>query len=186
MRLKIKNTIIGTKTQSEEMDKEELRGSEKIYKALDDLQISFSYHEHPPAPTIEIAKIYWKDLDAMHCKNLFFRNHKGDRHYLVVFEHNQNLEVKSLERILKQGKISFASGWRLDKYLGVQAGSLSPLALVNDSENHVHVFFDENLLQARTISFHPGINTASIILSLEDLKKFMEWVGNSFEFIKLY
>ena len=164
----------------------DLRGSEKIYDALKYLNIEFSYHEHPPAPTIEIAKQYWKDLDATHCKNLFFRNHKGNRHYLVVFEHLQNLEVKSLEQILKQGKISFASDWRLEKYLGVQAGSLSPLALVNDNENHVHAFLDENLLQANKISFHPGINTASIIIDFSDYIRFMEWVGNSFEFIKLY
>jgi Ala-tRNA(Pro) deacylase len=163
-----------------------LRGSEKIYQALKDLNINFEYHEHPPAPTIEIARQYWKDLDATHCKNLFFRNHKGNRHYLVIFEHLQNLEVKALEKMLKQGKISFASDWRLGKYLGVQAGSLSPLALVNDIENHVHVFFDENLLKASKISFHPGINTASIIIDFEDFKRFMEWVGNGFEFLKLY
>jgi Ala-tRNA(Pro) deacylase len=164
----------------------ELRGSEKIYQALKDLNINFSYHEHPPAPTIEIAMKYWKDLDATHCKNLFFRNHKGNRHYLVVFECNQNLEVKALELMLKQGKISFASDWRLEKYLGVQAGSLSPLALVNDNENHVHLFLDENLLKADKISFHPGINTASIIISFIDFKRFLSWIGNSYEFIKLY
>jgi len=164
----------------------ELRGSEKIYQALNELDIKFEYHEHPPAPTIEIAIQYWKDLEATHCKNLFFRNHKGNRHYLVVFEHLQNLEVKALEQMLKQGKISFASDWRLDKYLGVQAGSLSPLALVNDIENHVHVFFDENLLKASKISFHPGINTASLVLDFSDFKRFMDWVGNSFEYLKLY
>lgn len=163
-----------------------MNGQEKIYKALQELNIPFTYHEHPPAPTIEIAKKYWKDLEATHCKNLLFRNHKGNRHYMVVFEHMQNLEVKALEQRLRQGKISFASDWRLEKYLGVPAGSLSPLALVNDEENHVHVFIDENLLKASKISFHPGINTASIIISLEDFKRFLEWVGNVYEYTTLY
>jgi Ala-tRNA(Pro) deacylase len=163
-----------------------LRGSEKIYNALHNLDITFTYHEHPPAPTIEIARHYWKDLNATHCKNLFFRNHKGDKHYLVVFEHMQNLEVKSLEHILKQGKISFASDWRLQKYLGLQAGSISPLALVNDVENHVYVFFDQNIRNAETISFHPGINTASIVIKFIDFMRFMQWVGNRFEFLPLY
>jgi Ala-tRNA(Pro) deacylase len=164
----------------------ELRGSEKIYTALKELDINFEYHEHPPAPTIEIAKQYWKDIEATHCKNLFFRNHKGNKHYLVVFEHLQNLEVKSLEKMLKQGKISFASDWRLEKYLAVQAGSLSPLALVNDIENHVHLFCDENLLGSKKISFHPGVNTASIVIDFKDFIKFMDKVGNSYEFLKLY
>ncbi|MDF1551387.1 MAG: YbaK/EbsC family protein, partial [Bacteroidales bacterium] len=92
----------------------------------------------------------------------------------------------SLEQKLKQGKISFASGWRLDKYLDVEAGSVSPLALVNDTENHVHVFFDDNLLNAKTISFHPGINTASLVIQFTDFMRFMKWVGNQFEFLKLY
>jgi len=163
-----------------------MNGSEKIYKVLEELDIRFEYYEHPPAPTIEIAKEYWKDLDAIHCKNLFFRNHKGNKHYLVVFEHTQNLSVKALEQLLKQGKLSFASGWRLEKYLDVSAGSVSPLALVNDEEKHVHVFFDENLLKAETISFHPGINTASLVIKLSDFKRFMEWSGNSYEFLMLY
>lgn len=163
-----------------------MNGQEKIYNALKKLTIEFEYYEHPPAPTIEIAKEYWKDLDAMHCKNLFFRNHKGNKHYLVVFEHTKNLSVKSLEQLLKQGKLSFASGWRLDKYLDVQAGSVSPLALINDEENHVHVFFDKNLQNAETISFHPGINTASLVIKFTDFMRYMEWSGNSYEFLKLY
>lgn len=163
-----------------------MNGSVKIFQVLKDLDIFFTYHEHPPAPTIEIAKQYWKDLDATHCKNLFFRNHKGNKHYLVVFEHTQNLEVRNLEKMLKQGKISFASDWRLEKYLDVKAGSLSPLSLVNDIENHVHVFLDENLLYVDRISFHPGINTASIIMKFSDFLRFMNWVGNTFEFLKLY
>jgi Ala-tRNA(Pro) deacylase len=163
-----------------------MRGSANIYEALNNLNIGFEYYEHPPAPTIEIAKEYWKDLEATHCKNLFFRNHKGNKHYLVVFEHTKDLEIKGLEQLLKQGKISFASDWRLQKHLGVSAGSLSPLSLVNDLENHIHVFFDENLENTSKISFHPGINTASIIMKNMDFKKFMNWVGNSFEYLKLY
>ncbi len=163
-----------------------MNGQKKIYDALKELNIDFEYNEHPPAPTIEIAKQYWKDLDATHCKNLFFRNHKGNKHYLVVFEHLQNLSVKSLEQMLKQGKLSFASEWRMEKYLDVKPGSVSPLALVNDHENHVKVFLDKNLLQAQKISFHPGINTASLVLSFKDFMRFMDWTGNEYEFKELY
>ena len=168
------------------LEMKEMNGSELIYKKLKDLNIPFEYHEHPPAPTIEIAKEYWKDLDATHCKNIFLRNHKGDRHYLVVFEHTQNLSIKSLEQMLKQGKLSFASDWRLEQYLKVKAGSISPLALINYVENHVHVFFDQVLLNSKSISFHPGINTASLVLSFTDFERFMNETGNSFEFLKLY
>jgi len=163
-----------------------MRGSPEIYETFEKLSIKFEYYEHPAAPTIEIAKEYWKDLDATHCKNLFFRNHKGDRHYLVVFDHTQNLSVKTLEQMLKQGKLTFASNWRLEQYLKVKAGSVSPLALVHDIENHVHVFLDEVFLKSKSISFHPGINTASIVMGFNDFEKFLKNIGNTFEFLNLY
>ena len=50
-------------------------GNPEIYKTLKELNISFDYYEHPPAPTVEIASKYWKDIEPTHCKNLFFRNH---------------------------------------------------------------------------------------------------------------
>ncbi|MFH2094279.1 MAG: prolyl-tRNA synthetase associated domain-containing protein [Bacteroidota bacterium] len=163
-----------------------MNGDPELYKILDKLNIVYSYDEHPPAPTIEEAKKYWKDLEAKHCKNIFFRNHKGNRHYLVILEHTQNLSIHDLEKRLKQGKLSFASEQRMMKYLGLTPGSVTPFGLINDSTHHVHLFIDENLLLAERISFHPNINTATLTIMFSDFIKFLEWTGNSFEFIKLY
>ena len=163
-----------------------MNGSKELYKILKELGIEFEYNEHPAAPTIEIAKQYWKDLDAVHCKNLFFRNHKGNRHYLVVFDHRQNLSIKSLEQKLKQGKLSFASEKRMEKYLGLKPGSVTPFGLINDKEKHVTVFFDKNLKEAKKISFHPCINTASLVVKFNDFMRFMNWTGNHVEFLELY
>ena len=163
-----------------------LNGDPKLYEILDGLGIAFEYHEHPPAPTIEEARKYWKDLQATHCKNIFFRNHKGNRHYLVTLEHTQDLAIHDLERRLKQGKLSFASPERMQKYLGLKPGSVTPFGLIHDREHHVHVFLDENLRKSTTISFHPCINTASVIIEWEDFLRFLEWTGNGYEFVKLY
>ena len=163
-----------------------MNGDPKLYDVLQELNIPFEYYGHPPAPTIEEAKLYWKDLEATHCKNLFFRNHKGNKHYLVILEHTRQLDIHDLEKRLKQGKISFASDQRMEKYLGVKPGSVTPLGLINDIENHVHVFFDENLQYSRKISFHPNINTASLVLQFPDFMRFMNWSGNKYEFLSLY
>jgi Ala-tRNA(Pro) deacylase len=163
-----------------------MNGDPRLYRLLEELSIQFDYHEHPPAPTIEEAKKYWKDLDATHCKNIFFRNHKGNRHYLVILEHTRDLDIHDLEKRLKQGKLSFASDERMYRYLGLTPGSVTPFGLINDQEHHVHVFLDENLLRSRTISFHPCINTASIILKMEDFLRFLNWTGNGYEFLQLY
>ncbi len=163
-----------------------MRGQKKVYEFLDKLNIDYEYLEHPPTPTAESARAYWQPLNAMHCKNLFFRNHKGKQHYLVVFDFEQNLNIKELESRLKKGKISFASEKRMDKYLGLKPGSVSPFGLINDSENHTMVFLDKNILNTNTISFHPNDNTATIVISVDDFKKYMNAVGNPYEFLQLY
>lgn len=164
----------------------ELNDRNKVFQVLDNLKIDYEVHEHPPTPTIEEAVKYWGKMEATHCKNLFFRNHKGNQHYLVIFEHQQQLAIKDLELKLKQGKLSFASEKRMSKYLGVKPGSVSLFGLVNDHENHVFVFFDKNLLYSKNLSFHPNDNTASLKISQQSFKKFIEWSGNAHEFLELY
>jgi len=163
-----------------------MNGDSGLYKILEELNITFDYYEHPPVRTIDEARKYWKDIEATHCKNLFFRNHKGDRHYLVILEHSEDLSIHDLEQRLKQGKLSFASDQRLAKYLGLTPGSVSPFGLINDHSKHVHVFLDENLKQSKKISFHPCTNTASLVISYADFQRFLDCTGNIFEYLKLY
>jgi Ala-tRNA(Pro) deacylase len=163
-----------------------MKGQKELYLLFDKLNIGFEYHEHPPLATIEDAKIHWKDYNSGRCKNIFFRNHKGDRHYLVILEHLRQLDIKDLEKRLRQGKLTFASDIRLKKYLGVEPGSVSPFGLINDKENHVHLFIDETLNSYHRLAFHPNVNTASLVISKEDFLKFLEHTGNSYEFIRLY
>ena len=163
-----------------------MNGDLRVYEILKELSISFEYHEHPPAPTVKEASLYWKDISATHCKNLFFRNHKGDQHYLVIFEYSHNISIRELEQRLKQGKLSFASDQRMQKYLGLSPGSVSPFGLIHDHSRHVHVFLDENLERSEKMSFHPNLNTASLVLGYPDFKRYLNWTSNRFEFIKLY
>jgi len=163
-----------------------MNGDSKLYKILQEIGINFQYHEHPPGPTIEEALKYWKDINSSHCKNIFFRNHKGNRHYLVISDYRYQLDIHDLEKRLKQGKLSFASPKRMMKYLGIEPGSVSLFGLINDEEDHVHLFIDESLKNAERISFHPNINTASLVITQDDFIKFLEWSGNGYEFLKLY
>jgi len=157
-----------------------------VLDALDKLGIDYESYEHPPIPTIEEALIYWKDIDATHCKNLFFRNHKGNKHYMVVFEHSKKLAIRDLEQKLKQGKLSFASEKRMLKYLDTVGGSIAPFGLINDIDNHTILFLDDQLLKAERLSFHPNDNTMTIVLSLNDFIKYLDWLGNKYEFLSLY
>lgn len=160
--------------------------TEKVLAYLDEHEIPFQKYDHPPVPTIEAAKPYWKDIEAAHCKNLFFRNHKGNKHYLVILDHRQQLKIKDLEQKLKQGKISFASPKRTENYLGLAGGSVSPFGIINDTENHVYLFIDDKLKDFERISFHPNENTSSLVISVESFIRFLEESGNQFEFLSLY
>src|SRR5512133_2523467 len=122
--------------------KRRMRGQTELYALLEKLAIRFEYHEHPPLATIEDAKIHWENYNSGRCKNIFFRNHKGDRHYLVILEHLRKLDIHDLEKRLQQGKLSFASDRRLKERLGLEAGSVSPFGLLNDREKNVHLFID--------------------------------------------
>jgi Ala-tRNA(Pro) deacylase len=88
--------------------------------------------------------------------------------------------------MLKQGKLSLASDRRLEQWLGLTPGSVTPFGLINDETNHIHLFIDSNLKNAEKLSFHPCINTATLVINGEDFLKFLDWTGNSYEYIELY
>ena len=163
-----------------------MQGQKELYEVLAKLGIQFEYHEHPPLATIEEAIVHWKDYNSGRCKNIFFRNHKGNRHYLVILEHLRQLDIHDLEKRLKQGKLTFASDQRLKKYLGLEPGAVSPFGLINDHENHVHLFIDEKLNEYERLAFHPNVNTASLEISKSDFLRFLNYTGNTWEFLKLY
>lgn len=159
---------------------------QKVFDWLDSRGIAYTWYEHPEAPTIEIARRYWRDDGSKHCKNLFFRNHKGNRHYLVAFDCEQNLAVHDLEHRLRQGKLSFASQQRMERWLGLRPGSVSPFGLINDPEHHVHLFLDRNLEKFPSYSFHPNDNRATVVISRSEFLRYLAAVGNTYEFIELY
>lgn len=163
-----------------------MRGQQQVYDCLKQLGIPFDYYEHPEAPTIEIASQFYRGEGTVLCKNLFFRNHKGDKHYLVIMDARHNMNIHDIEHRLHQGKLSFASAERMMRYLGVKPGSVSLFTLVNDVNHEVILFVDDKLLQAEKVSFHPNDNTASLVISREDMVKFIEQIGNRYEYLDLY
>lgn len=162
-----------------------MNGDPLLYDYFNQLAIEFEYIEHPAAPTIEIAKQYWGNHDATHCKNIFLRNHKGNQHYLILLPCDYNVNIRHLELKLKQGKLSFSSPERLFRYLQLTPGSVTPYGLIHDVENHVIVYLDHSLSMAERLSFHPNINTASIIVKNVDFMRFLESTKNRYEFVDL-
>jgi Ala-tRNA(Pro) deacylase len=106
------------------------RGREAaVYESLESLGIPFERHEHPPVYTVDQALEHWAGIDAVHCKNLFLRNKKGDRHFLVVAAHTTAVDIAALAVRIGEGRLSFASAERLAAQLGLTPGAVSPFGL---------------------------------------------------------
>ena len=98
-----------------------------VYAALDALGIRYERHEHPPVFTSEEAAEHWGNIRGTPCKNLFLRNKKGNRHYLVVLEISKQADLKHIARLVSDDRLSFGSPERLMAELGLTPGSVTPL-----------------------------------------------------------
>jgi len=156
---------------------------DQVAAYLTSLGISFTGYQHPAVSTAEEAERYWAGIDAFHCKNLFLRNQKGDRHYLVIVKHLKRANLRAVADQVGDGRFSFASAERLMKHLGLTPGSVSPFGLINDAHRSVRVVLDRDLKAATLISFHPNINTATITLSWADFVRFLDARGNPVQFV---
>jgi Ala-tRNA(Pro) deacylase len=154
-----------------------------VLRHLESLAISFERYDHPPIFTAEQGIEHWRGIDAAHCKNLFLRNQKGDRHYLVILEHHKRADLRAVAAQIGDGKLSFASPDRLLTHLGVTPGSVSPFGLIHDRERHVRVFLDADLKQAARVSFHPNLNTATLVLTMRDFERFLEAGGYEYRYV---
>jgi Ala-tRNA(Pro) deacylase len=154
-----------------------------VVERLRDLGIAFERHEHPPVATVEQAAEHWAGIDAAHCKNLFLRNQKGDRHYLLILEHSKKADLRAVANQIGDGKLSFGSPERLLKHLGLTPGSVSPFGLIHDSTHSVRVVVDRDLQGAARLSFHPNINTATLVVSKDDFVRFLAACGNPVQYI---
>jgi Ala-tRNA(Pro) deacylase len=156
-----------------------------VYAALDALGIAYERHEHPAVFNAEDASKYWDPIPGVQCKNLFLRNKKGDKHYLVVVGIDKRVDLKDLVKAVADDRLSFGSPERLLAELGLTPGSVSPFGLLNDEDGSVRVLIDEDLRGAERLMFHPNINTATVVVSWADLERFLSTRRNSVRLVSL-
>lgn len=157
----------------------------EVLRVLEELNIPFVRHEHPPVYTVAEAERYWQGIEGIHCKNLFLRNQKGNRHFLVTLEGSRRLDMRQLGEMLQEGKLSFASEERLARYLGLTTGAVSAFGLIHDRQQAVQVVLDEGLKEAARINFHPNVNTSTLTISFPDFLKFLAWSGHPVRWVRL-
>lgn len=155
----------------------------QVQARLAELGIAFTRHEHPAVFTVEEANEHWAGIDATHCKNLFLRNQKGNRHYLVILKHDKKADLRAVADQIGDGKLSFGSPERLMAQLGLTPGSVSPFGLINNADHQVRVVVDRDLKAAERLGFHPNLNTATLTITFGDFEKFVAACGNTVEYV---
>lgn len=165
------------------MSEERVDMERPVYARLDELGIAYARYEHPAITSAEAGEQYWSGIEAAHCKNLFMRNQKGTRHYIVILQYQKRADLRAVADQIGDGKLSFGSPERLMKHLALAPGSVSPFGLIHDAEHAVRVAIDRDLKSTGKISFHPNINTATIVLAFADFQRFLESCGNPVQYV---
>ena len=156
-----------------------------IYAFLDRHSIAYERVDHPPVYTCEQARELVPPLPGMEVKNLFLRDRKGRRHFLVVVGYDKSVDLKALSRALEAPGLSMGSPERLARYLGVEPGSVTVLAAVNDAEAAVEVVFDAEVWAAERLRCHPLVNTATLSVSRDDLERMLALTGHAVHVVEV-
>ncbi len=136
-------------------------------------------HAHPPVVTVEESERLVPKLPGAKTKNLFLRDKKGARHYLVTVPHDRPVDLEALGAALGVGRLGFASPERLARHLGIAPGSVSLLALVNDRAHAVEFVIDRALWEAPAVQAHPLVNDATMVIPHPDLERFLAATGHA-------
>jgi Ala-tRNA(Pro) deacylase len=149
-----------------------------LQKFLDNHGFVFECHEHAAVMTVAESEALVPALPGAKTKNLFLRDKKGLKHFLVTIPAASSVSLDRLSTLLGAAGLSFGSPERLLKYLGVTPGSVTLLGLVNDPEHKVQFVMDQALWDAPAVQAHPLINTATMILPHDELERFLAATGH--------
>ncbi|MDD9912346.1 MAG: prolyl-tRNA synthetase associated domain-containing protein [Alphaproteobacteria bacterium] len=154
--------------------------AESLQTYLKQLNIAYTTHTHQPVFTVEESLSLIESQPGTHVKNLFLRDKKKTALWLITIRHDKKVDLKSLKDTLgANGNLSFCNADILWEKLGVKPGAVTPLAAINDTENHVTVVLDEDILQGSLVNAHPLQNDMTTALSPQDLLKFLQEVQHT-------
>lgn len=150
----------------------------EILPFLEQHSIQYELFEHPAVFTCEEAEQLCPPMPGLATKNLFLRDRKGYRHFLVVVPYHKSVDLKALTSVLDIDKLSFASDERLQIHLGVTPGSVTLLGIACDASQAVEVILDTEIANAEALQCHPLRNTATLVLHKEEIQKFLTLTGH--------
>ena len=157
---------------------------EQLLARLGDLGIAHETIEHPAVFTVEEASLHTAHLPGGHCKSLFLKDKKGGLWLLVCLD-RRRIDMNRLAKTIGSPRLSFGKPELLSEVLGVTPGSVTPFALINDSDHQVRPLLDKAMLKPELLNYHPLTNEATTTIKSADLPVFIEAMGHEHEVIDL-
>lgn len=161
---------------SEELPAPDLR-EQALYERLQSLEIVWTTYEHQAVFTVEESSSVTDALPGVHTKNLFLKDKKGGL-WLVVVRAHLRVDLPALAKQLGAPRFSFGSAELLIATLGIAPGSVTPFALMNDTDHKVRVVLDADMLKTAPVNFHPLRNDRTSAISPDDLVRFVKACGH--------
>ena len=155
-----------------------------LIRMLNDNGFEYFVEEHAPLFTVEDSKSLRGQIEGAHSKNLFLKDAKAN-FFLISIEESASIDLKKTMQQIQSKKLSFAKPEYLQDILGIEPGSVSPFALLNDTKKQVKFYLDRSFLDSETVNFHPLINTATVNISPQNLVELIEKYHNPVNYIDL-
>ncbi len=154
-----------------------------FFAFLDEHGIGYHRCDHPAVFTVDEAARWVPPLPGAKTKNLFLRDKPGRRHFLVCVPAAKTVDLRALSAAIGAGRLSFGSPDRLGRFLGVEPGAVTLLALFNDPARAVELYVDEALWEAEAFQFHPLVNTSTLVIARQAVERFLQSTGHKVEVI---
>ena len=163
-----------------------MKKEDRVYKVLKELNIEYELFEHEPIFTVEAAKELDEKIGVEICKNLFLSSRQGKKHYLLTMVGGKKFNTGKVSKQLQVPRMTFAQADKMEEFLDIIPGSVSPLGLLNDKENKVEFLIDKDVLKMDKISIHPCVNTSTLLIRTKDLiEKILPYCGHDFTIVEV-
>ena len=156
----------------------------ELLKYLGDCNIEFIEYNHDPLFTVKESVQLRGKIQGAHTKNLFLKD-KKKRFYLLSCIEDKKIDLKKLRTTLQTNNLSFASDLNLKEILALAPGSVSPFGLINDTNKITNFYLDKDILNAKTVNFHPLINNSTINLGVDSFMNFIKKINVELQIIDL-
>jgi Ala-tRNA(Pro) deacylase len=153
------------------------KGYHLLNQCLDKLKINYRRFQHPPLNTCIDADRLGVERPGCRLKHLFLRDNYGRRHFLLITDPYKRVDLKQLSKQQSVARLGMASNERLQRYLSVNPGHLSVLALFQDTRREVQLWIDKDVWSCELFQCHPLINSETYVITKDDLVRFLNYFG---------